>query len=78
MPKIILNKNKSRKPMPFDVAMRKFNKLVEEASILQEFRKREYYIKPTTRRKLKKQEALKRQSKLNAENPMNQKRNRKY
>jgi|TARA_B100000085_G_scaffold219009_1_gene203702 small subunit ribosomal protein S21 len=78
MPKVILNKNKSRKPMPFDVALRKFNKLVEEANIMQEVRKREFYIKPTTRRKLKKQEALKRQSKLNAENPMNQKRNRKF
>ena len=78
MPKVILNKNKSRKPLPFDVALRKFHKLVEEANIMQEVRKREFYIKPTTRRKLKKQEALKRQSKLNAENPMNQKRNRKF
>ena len=78
MPKVVLNKNKSRKSMPFDVAMRKFNKLVEEANILQEFRKREYYEKPTSRRKRSKQEALKRQSKLNAENPMNKKRNRKY
>jgi len=78
MPKVVLNKNKSRKPMPFDVALRKFNKLVEEANIMQEVRKREYYIKPTARRKLQKQEALKRQSRLNAENPMNQKRNMKY
>ena len=78
MPKVVLNKNKSRKPMPFDVAMRKFNKLVEEANIMQEVRKREYYIKPTARRKLRKQEALKRQSRLNAENPMNQRKNRKY
>ena len=78
MPKVVLNKNKSRKPMPFDVALRKFNKLVEEANIMQEVRKREYYIKPTARRKLQKQEALKRQSRLNAENPMNQRKNRKY
>ena len=78
MPKVVLNKNKSRKPMPFDVAMRKFNKLVEEANVMQEVRRREYYEKPTTKRKRRKQEALKRQSRLNSENIMNQKRNRKY
>ena len=78
MPKVILNKNKARKPMPFDVALRKFNKLVEEANVMQEVRRREYYEKPTTKRKRRKQEALKRQSRLNSENIMNQKRNRKY
>ena len=56
----------------------KFNKLVEEANVMQEVRRREYYEKPTTKRKRRKQEALKRQSRLNSENIMNQKRNRKY
>lgn len=78
MPKVILNKNKARKPMPFDVALRKFSKIVEEAGILQKVREKEYYEKPTAVRKRKKKEALKRQQRLNAENPMNQRNNRKY
>lgn len=78
MPKVILNKNKARKPMPFDVALRKFSKIVEEAGILQKVREKEYYEKPTAVRKRKRKEALKRQQRLNAENPMNQRNNRKY
>ncbi len=78
MPKVILNKNKSRKPMPFDVALRKFSKIVEEAGILQKVREKEYYEKPTAVRKRKKKEAVKRQNRLTAENPMNQRNNRKY
>jgi|TARA_R110000764_G_scaffold82432_4_gene162736 small subunit ribosomal protein S21 len=64
--------------MPFDVAMRKFSKLVDEAGILQKVREKEYYEKPTAKRKRKKKEALKRQNRLNAENPINQRNNRKY
>lgn len=79
MPSVSLQpKNKSKKPMPFDVALRKFSKLVEEAGILQKAREKEYYEKPTAKRKRKKKEAVKRQSRLNAENPMNQRNNRKY
>ena len=78
MPKVVLNKNKSRKPMPFDVALRKFSKIVEEAGVLQKVREKEYYEKPTAVRKRKRKEALKRQHRLNAENPMNQRNNRKY
>ncbi len=79
MPSISLQpKNKSKKPMPFDVALRKFSKLVEEAGILQKAREKEYYEKPTAKRKRKKKEALKRQSRLNAENNIYSKQNRKY
>ena len=78
MPKVVLNKNKARKPMPFDVALRKFSKVVEEAGILQKVREKEYYEKPTSVRKRKKKEAIKRQNRLTAENPMNQRQNRKY
>jgi|TARA_B110000967_G_scaffold203309_1_gene243740 small subunit ribosomal protein S21 len=78
MPKVILNKNKTKKPMPFDVALRKFSKIVEEAGILQKVREKEYYEKPTSKRRRKGKEAVKRQSRLNAENPMNQRNNRKY
>ena len=44
--------------MPFDVALRKFKKAVEAAGIIQEVRKREFYEKPTAKRKRKKAEAF--------------------
>lgn len=44
--------------MPFDVAMRKFKKAVEAAGILQDVRRKEYYEKPTAKRKRKKAEAI--------------------
>ena len=46
------------RPMPFDVAMRKFKKSVEKAGIIQECRKREYYEKPAQRKQRKKAEAI--------------------
>lgn len=46
------------RPMPFDVALRKFRKAVEKAGIIQEVRKREFYEKPTAKRKRKKAEAV--------------------
>lgn len=45
------------KPMPFDVALRKFRKAVERAGIIQEVRRKEFYEKPTAKRKRKKAEA---------------------
>ena len=44
--------------MPFDVAMRKFKKACERAGIIQEVRRREYYEKPTAKRKRKKAEGI--------------------
>ena len=46
------------KEMPFDVALRKFKKACEKAGIVQEVRKREFYEKPTAKRKRKKAEAV--------------------
>ena len=46
------------KAMPFDVALRKFKKQCERAGIVQEVRKREFYEKPTAKRKRKKAEAV--------------------
>ena len=46
------------KPMPFDVALRKFRKACERAGIVQEVRRREFYEKPTAKRKRKKAEAV--------------------
>ena len=47
--------------MPFDVALRKFKKAVEAAGILQDVRAKEFYEKPTAKRKRKKAEAIARQ-----------------
>tara|TARA_A200000159_G_C7291027_1_gene325749 strand:+ start:81 stop:380 length:300 start_codon:yes stop_codon:yes gene_type:complete len=49
--------------MPFDVALRKFRKNIEKAGILKELRKREFYEKPTAKRKRKKAEGIKRHQK---------------
>ena len=46
------------KPMPFDVALRKFRKACDRAGIVQEVRKREFYEKPTSKRKRKKAEEI--------------------
>jgi len=45
------------RPMPFDVALRKFKKACDKAGIVQEVRKREFYEKPAAKRKRKKAEA---------------------
>lgn len=45
------------KEMPFDVALRKFRKAVDEAGTLQKLREKEFYEKPTAKRKRKKKEA---------------------
>lgn len=66
MPSIDLTPRKNKnpkdtrppKPMPFDIALRKFKKAVDRAGILQEVRKREFYEKPTAKRKRKKAEAI--------------------
>ena len=46
--------------MPFDIALRKFRKQIEKAGIIKELRAREFYEKPTAKRKRKKSEARKR------------------
>ena len=45
------------KPLSFDQMFKRFKKKVERDSILQEVRKREFYEKPTAKRKRKKAEA---------------------
>ena len=58
--------------MPFDIGLRKFKKACEKAGVVQEVRKREFYEKPTAKRKRKKAEAVararKQQRMLNAYN----------
>jgi len=45
---------------PFEIAMKRFKKQVEKAGILTELRRREYYDKPSVRRKKKEAAARKR------------------
>ena len=54
------------RPMPFDLAMRKFRKAVERAGIIQEVRRREYYEKPCQKRNRKKAEGIARWRKKEA------------
>lgn len=45
---------------PFEKAMRRFKKKVQDSGLLQELREREFYEKPTTVRKRKKSAAVNR------------------
>jgi small subunit ribosomal protein S21 len=66
MPSIDLTPRKNKnpkdtrppKPMPFDIGLRKFRKAVERAGILQDVRRKEFYEKPTAKRKRKKAEGI--------------------
>lgn len=53
-------------------AMRKLKKLMQQEGIFQELRRREYYEKPTTKRKREKAQAVKRWKKKQAESLKNQ------
>ena len=52
-------------PMPFDIALRKFRKACDRAGIVNEVRKREFYEKPTEKRKRLMAAAVKRARKSN-------------
>jgi small subunit ribosomal protein S21 len=52
--------NRPPQDMPFEVGLRKFKKAVEAAGILQDVRDKEFYEKPTAKRKRKKAEAISR------------------
>jgi small subunit ribosomal protein S21 len=71
MPSIDLTPRKNRNPkdnrpakeMPFDVGLRRFKKACDNAGIVQEVREREFYEKPTAKKKRKKAEAVSRSRK---------------
>jgi len=65
------------KPMPFDVALRKFKKQCERAGIVQEVRAREFYEKPNQKRIRKKKEAVARWRKYERQNNPGTYRNRR-
>ena len=48
-----------------DVALKRFKKKVQQEEIIQEIRKREYYLKPGIRRRVKHEDALKARRKQN-------------
>lgn len=48
----------------FESLLKRFKKHVAKSGILQELKKREYYIKPSVKRKLKSEAARKRARKL--------------
>lgn len=51
----------------FESLLKRFKKAVEKAGVIQEFRNREYYEKPSLIRKRKKAAAVKRAQRLNEE-----------
>lgn len=55
---------KIREGESFEQALRRFKKLCEKAGILSELRKREYYEKPSMKKKKKKAQAKKRGKRL--------------
>lgn len=55
MTKTIVRKNES-----IDDALRRFKRTVSRDGTIQEFRKREYYVKPSVKRKKKSEAARKR------------------
>jgi len=54
------------RPMPFEMAMRKFKKAVDRAGIMQEVSRREFYEKPCEKRNRKKAEGIARWRKKEA------------
>ena len=60
MPKTVVRKNES-----LDDALRRFKRSVSKSGTLQEYRKREFYEKPSVKRKLKSEAARKRKNKKN-------------
>jgi len=58
-------KRRDNKPkvLSFDQMMRKFKKYVERSGLLQELKKREFYEKPTAKRRRKLKEGIQRQQK---------------
>ena len=58
MPSIRIDERK-----PFDVNLRQFKRSCEKAGIVKEMRERQYYIKPTEKRKIAKRQAIRRAKK---------------
>ena len=67
MPSVTPRKNKkSNKVEPFDRLLRRFKKDVEKAGVIQEVRKRQYFV-PPSQKKYKKKQDIFRKRKLDLE-----------
>lgn len=58
MPKVVIRDNER-----FEVALRRFKRVIESSGLIPELRSREFYEKPTAERKRKKAAAIKRHHK---------------
>jgi small subunit ribosomal protein S21 len=58
MPSVDLRPKGKKKEMSFEVAMRKFKKAVERAGTLQKAKEKEFYEKPTSKKKRQKAESI--------------------
>ena len=59
--RLLMSIVKVKENEPFDVALRRFKRLVEKTGLLNDLRAREFYEKPTWERKRKAAAAVKRQ-----------------
>ena len=59
--RLLMSTVKVKENEPFDVALRRFKRLVEKTGLLNDLRAREFYEKPTWERKRKAAAAIKRQ-----------------
>ena len=62
--RLLMSTVKVKENEPFDVALRRFKRLVEKTGLLNDLRAREFYEKPTWERKTKAAAAVKRQYRL--------------
>lgn len=69
MPKIQVKRNE-----PFEVALRRFKRTCDNAGVIEDTRKKEYFEKPTWTKKRKKKEAVQREHKQQRRNKINTKR----
>lgn len=58
-------------PQEFLKAMRKFKRKVAESGIINDYRDRQYYEKPSEKRRKAKKQAIRRQKRANEENKNN-------
>ena len=59
--KHFVKKDKGAKPPSFDQLLRSFKKKVERDGLLQEIKRREFYEKPSVRKRRNKQEAIRKE-----------------
>ena len=59
--KHFVKKDKGAKPPSFDQLLRRFKKKVERDGLLQEIKRREFYEKPSVRKRRNKQEAIRKE-----------------